>query len=75
MTLVILGLIGTTNALEKTSENIHFLAADVEKTAEEILFAGLSKKKIFFYPRYFSIIASIHCLFPSIVEFFARFSS
>ncbi|CAF4512089.1 unnamed protein product [Rotaria socialis] len=40
-TVAMLGLIGTDEALKKTNKNLHCLAADVRKTAQAIIAAGI----------------------------------
>ncbi|CAF3276375.1 unnamed protein product [Rotaria socialis] len=74
-TVAMLGLIGTDEALKKTNKNLHCLAADVRKTAQAIIAAGIYGQTRLFYPYVFGIVPPLYQIFSSIFEFFGRICS
>jgi len=71
-TVAVLGLIGTKQALTNTDKNVHWLAADVRKTAQAILAAGIYGQTRLFYPYHFAIIPRLYYLFTPLFELVAR---
>ena len=71
-TLAVLGLIGTEQALRETEKRLHFLAADVRKTAQAILAAGVYGQSRLFYPYFFAFVPPLYYLFSPIFELLAR---
>jgi short-subunit dehydrogenase len=71
-TVAILGLIATKQALTSTDKSIHWLAADVRKTAQGILAAGVYGQARLFYPYYFGIIPRLYYLFTPLFDLAAR---
>ena len=71
-TVAILGLIATEKALTETSRNIHGLAADVRKTAQAILAAGVYGQTRLFYPYSFAAVPPLYYIFTPLFEFVAR---
>ena len=67
-TVAILGLIATDNALQSTNKRLHFLAADVRKTAQAILAAGIYGQTLLFYPYGFAAIPPLYYLFTSLFQ-------
>ncbi len=74
-TVAILGLIGTEQALRSTDKSIHSLAADVRKTAQAILAAGIYGQSRLFYPYFFAAIPPLYYIFTPLFELAARLGS
>jgi short-subunit dehydrogenase len=74
-TVAILGLIATEKALTETNKSIHGMAADVRKTAQAILAAGVYGQTRLFYPYYFAAIPPLYYIFTPLFEFAARLGS
>ena len=74
-TIAILGLIGTDTALQVTNKNLHIIAADVRKTAQAILAAGIYGQSLVYYPYAFAIIPPLYYLFRPLFELAARVRS
>ena len=71
-TVAILGLISTEQALKETDRSVHFLAADVRRTAQAILAAGVYGQARVFYPYHFALIPPLYYLLTPIFEALAR---
>ncbi|CAF1340991.1 unnamed protein product [Rotaria sp. Silwood1] len=71
-TVAILGLIATESALHATDKTLHFLAADVRKTAQAIIAAGVYGQTRLFYPHFLAIIPPLYYIFSPIYELLAR---
>ncbi|CAF4768263.1 unnamed protein product, partial [Rotaria sp. Silwood2] len=71
-TVAILGLIATQQALSTTDKSLHFLAADVRKTAQAIIAAGVYGQTRLFYPYFFAIIPLLYYIFSPLFELLAR---
>ena len=72
VTLVILGLIRTDNAMKETDEKIHFLAADLRRTAQFIIQSGVQGKTTVFYPRLYYFVPQIYFLFSPLFDLLSR---
>jgi short-subunit dehydrogenase len=73
-TVAILGLIATEKGLSSTEKSIHCLAADVRKTAQAILAAGIYGQSRVFYPYCFAILPPLYYIFTPLFELVARLS-
>ena len=71
-TLAILGLIATDMALTVTNNNLHTFAADVQKTAQAILAAGVYGQSRVFYPYLFGLIPPVYYIFTPLFDCLAR---
>ena len=58
-----LGLIATKHALTQTDKYLHFLAADVRKTAQAIIYAAVYGQARLFYPYLLAIIPPLYYIF------------
>jgi len=74
-TVVILGLIATEQAIRATDKSLHYLAADVRKTAQAVIAAGIYGKTRVFYPYYMAIIPPLYYIFTPLFELAARLGS
>jgi short-subunit dehydrogenase len=72
VTVAMLGLIGTEKALLSTDKNMHYLAANVRKTAQAILAAGVYGQTRLFYPYYWAILPPFYYIFTSLFDLLAR---
>ncbi|CAF2724509.1 unnamed protein product [Rotaria sp. Silwood2] len=68
----ILGLIATESALSATDTGLHLLAADVRKTVQAIIAAGVHGQTRLFYPYYIAIIPPLYYIFSPVYELVAR---
>lgn len=73
-TVAVLGLIATEEAMTKTNDSIHFLAASVQKTAQAILAAGVYGQSRLFYPYLFGLIPPLYYIFSPLIELVASIS-
>lgn len=71
-TIATLGLIATEQALQETDKTLHFFAADVRKTAQAILAAGIYGQSRVFYPYAFAVIPPLYYIFTPLFELVAR---
>ncbi|CAF1139036.1 unnamed protein product [Rotaria sordida] len=71
-TVAVLGLIATESALNSTNKSLHFLAADVRKTAQAIIAAGVYRQTRLFYPYSLAIIPPLYYTFSPLFELIAR---
>ncbi|CAF4120116.1 unnamed protein product [Rotaria sp. Silwood2] len=71
-TVAILGLIATESALSATDTGLHLLAADVRKTVQAIIAAGVHGQTRLFYPYYIAIIPPLYYIFSPVYELVAR---
>ncbi|CAF4653137.1 unnamed protein product [Rotaria sp. Silwood1] len=70
--VAILGLIATEQALTATDKSLHFLPADVRKTAQAIIAAGIYGQTRLFYPYRFAVIPSLYYIFSPLFKFVTR---
>jgi len=71
-TVAVLGLIATEQALTSTDKNLHIFAADVRKTAQAILAAGVYGQSRVFYPHVLGVIPALYYIFTPIFDLLAR---
>jgi len=71
-TVAILGLIATEQAISATDQSLHHLAADVRKTAQAVIAAGVYGQARLFYPYYIAIIPPLYYTFTPLFELAAR---
>lgn len=71
-TIAVLGLIGTDAALESTNKHLHIIAADVRKTAQAILAAGIYGQSLVYYPYPCAIVPLFYYLCRPLFELAAR---
>lgn len=72
VTIAVLGLIQTENAMKQTNSKIHFLAANVRRTVQAIIYSAIKQKKILYYPFYFRFTPVIFHIFSPVIEYLSR---
>ncbi|CAF3657403.1 unnamed protein product [Adineta steineri] len=70
-TVAMLGLIATDQALGVTNKNLHILSADVRKTAQAIIAAGIYGQSHLFYPYLFGLLPPFYYILTPIFNYFA----